>query len=68
MQGKIKRIMSDRGYGFIVAPERDNDIFFHQSNLQDTFFAKLREGQEVEFEIAEGRKGPEAINIKLIES
>lgn len=67
MQGTIKRIMSDRGYGFILAPDQEDDIFFHQSNVADNKFTQLREGQKVEFEMSEGRKGPEAINITFIE-
>ena len=66
MQGTIARIMTDRGYGFIDAEGQDDDLFFHKSNLSEISFFDLRKGQTVEFDMAEGRKGPEATNIKLI--
>ena len=67
MQGKIKKVMSERGYGFITQDGSDEDLFFHQSNLEGSEFYQLREGMPVEFEVGEGRKGPEAIKIKVQE-
>ncbi|MFQ6103278.1 MAG: cold-shock protein [Candidatus Glassbacteria bacterium] len=64
--GKIKRLIRDRGFGFI----RDADgreVFFHQSSLVDTEFEAVNEGQEVEFEVEKSAKGPRAINVHIIQ-
>lgn len=61
--GKIKRLMKDRGFGFI----RGNDgqeVFFHRSSLTDQSFDALTEGQEVEYEIEQSPKGPRAGKIR----
>ena len=54
-QGKIKRIVSDRGFGFIEAPQ--GDLFFHHSEVQEGTFDHLQEGDLVEFTPATGKKG-----------
>ena len=61
-QGKIKRIVSDRGFGFIET--ESGDLFFHHSEVQGGAFEMLQEGQVVEYEVGEGRKGPCATAIK----
>lgn len=61
-QGKIKRIVSDRGFGFIET--ESGDLFFHHSEVQGGAFETLQEGQVVEYEVGEGRKGPCATAIK----
>ena len=61
--GKIKRLMKDRGFGFI----RGNDgqeVFFHRSSLDGITFESLAEGQEVEFEIEQSPKGPRAGKVR----
>ena len=64
--GTIKRLISDRGFGFISTNE-GNDLFFHRSELQEVDFSSLREGQQVEFEVGQGRGGrPEAVKVRLI--
>ena len=63
--GTIRRLVRDRGFGFIKSGDRQ-DIFFHRSELQGVAFDSLKEGQSVEFEKGEGPKGPKAVNIKLI--
>ena len=62
-QGKIKRLVSDRGFGFIEA-DRD-DLFFHHSELQGVTIEELREGQVVEYEIGQGPKGPCAVSVQV---
>lgn len=62
-QGKIARVM-DKGYGFISYEGSDKDLFFHSNELQDVAFDDLKEGDEVTFEIADGQKGPNAVNVK----
>jgi CspA family cold shock protein len=64
-QGKIKRLVSDRGFGFVEG-ERD-DLFFHHSEVQGVSFEELREGQTVEYTVGQGRKGPCATAVRLAE-
>ena len=61
-QGKIKKLVQERGFGFIEG-ER-GDLFFHHSET-GVPFEELREGQMVEFEIGEGRKGPCAVSVRV---
>ncbi len=64
-KGTIKRLILDRGFGFIQTTE-DEDLFFHRNELQDVQFADLREGQEVEFEMGKGRDGrQQAVKVRL---
>ena len=68
-KGTIKRLIIDRGFGFIQTEEQEEDLFFHRNELQDVQFADLREGQEVEFEKSRGRDGrPAAIKVRLAEA
>ena len=64
MNGKIKKLIRGRGYGFIEA-EDGREIFFHQTALVDLEYDSLEEGQHVQFDVVEGEKGPKAENIKL---
>lgn len=64
-KGKIKKIIHDRGFGFISDTD-GRDIFFHQSSLLEAQFATLDYEQEVEFDVEKSPKGPRAINIKVI--
>lgn len=64
-KGKIVRLM-DKGYGFIAVDGRDGDLFFHSNELNDVNFDDLKVGDEVELEIAEGQKGPNAVNVKRV--
>ena len=57
--GTIKRLVSDKGFGFILADD-GNEYFFHNSACQGTRFDQLREGQAVTFEKGQGPKGPRA--------
>ena len=64
-KGTIKRLVSDRGFGFIRTAE-GTDIFFHRNDLQGVDYASLREGQEVEYEGGKGRDGrAAATKVKL---
>ena len=65
LKGTIKRLIG-RGFGFIKTAENEN-LFFHRNELQDVKFADLREGQEVEFEISQGRDvRQQAVKVTLI--
>jgi CspA family cold shock protein len=61
-QGKIKKLVSDRGFGFIEG-ER-GELFFHHSEVQGVTFEDLQEGQAVEYTIGQGRKGPCATSVR----
>ena len=63
--GKIKKLVRDRGFGFIAATD-GREIFFHQSGLVDVAFTALSEDQQVEFEIETSDKGPRAKNVREI--
>lgn len=62
MVGKVKWFSPEKGYGFI-AREGGDDAFVHFSAIQDEGFKTLNEGQDVEFEIVEGARGPQAANV-----
>ncbi len=64
MTGKIKRLMGDKGYGFIEADGMDQDLFFHAKELIDVVFEELKEGDAVTFETAESPKGMNAIQVR----
>lgn len=62
MQGKVKWFSAEKGYGFIER-EDGSDVFVHYSAIQDEGFKSLTEGQNVEFEIVDGNRGPQAANV-----
>ena len=62
MKGTVKWFNNQKGYGFI-SDEEGNDVFVHFSALQMDGFKVLDEGDEVEFEVIEGEKGPQAANV-----
>ena len=62
MKGTVKWFNNQQGYGFI-SDESGKDIFVHYSGIAGDGFKALDEGQAVEFEIKEGDKGPQAINV-----
>lgn len=64
-KGKIARIM-DNGYGFIKYEGSEKDLFFHSNEVKNSDFNDLQEGDEVEFEIGEGPKGPNAVNVNRV--
>jgi CspA family cold shock protein len=62
MVGKVKWFNQEKGYGFISREDGD-DVFVHFSAIQEEGFKTLAEGQDVEFEIVEGPRGPQAANV-----
>ncbi|MDY0406932.1 cold-shock protein CspD [Virgibacillus sp. 179-BFC.A HS] len=62
MTGKVKWFNAEKGFGFIEREDGD-DVFVHFSAIQSDGFKTLDEGQEVEFEIVEGNRGPQAANV-----
>jgi CspA family cold shock protein len=63
--GTIKFFNAEKGFGFI-SREGGADVFVHYSNIQGTGYRSLSEGQRVEFDVAPGRKGEEAQNVRVI--
>jgi CspA family cold shock protein len=63
--GTVKFFNAEKGYGFISRDSGD-DIFVHFSNIAGTGYKTLDEGQKVEFDVAPGRKGDEAQNVRVI--
>jgi cold shock protein len=63
-QGKIKKLLAEKGFGFIQT-ERD-DLFFHHSELKGVTIEELREGQAVEYEAGKGPKGPCATSVRAV--
>ncbi len=62
MQGKVKWFNAEKGYGFIEG-EDGKDVFVHFSAIEQEGFKTLDEGQEVEFQVVEGARGPQAANV-----
>ena len=62
MQGKVKWFNAEKGYGFIEGQD-GKDVFVHFSALQMDGFKVLDEGEEVEFDVVNGEKGPQAANV-----
>lgn len=61
-QGTVKFFNSEKGFGFIEPSEGGKDVFVHQSGLIDT----VRDGDNVEFETEMGKKGINAVNVKVV--
>ncbi len=64
--GTVKFFNAEKGYGFISLEGGDKDVFVHYSNIQGTGYKTLEEGQKVEFDVAPGRKGDEAQNVRPV--
>jgi CspA family cold shock protein len=63
--GTVKFFNAEKGFGFI-SREQGDDVFVHYSNIQGAGYRSLDEGQLVEFDVAPGRKGEEAQNVRAI--
>ena len=62
VNGKVKWFNNQKGYGFIT-PENGADVFVHHTAIQGEGYKSLEEGQAVEFEITQGPKGDQAVNV-----
>jgi CspA family cold shock protein len=63
--GTVKFFNAEKGYGFISRPDGE-DVFVHFSNIEGSGYRTLEPGQQVEFDVAPGRKGPEAQNVRAV--
>ena len=66
MQGTIKKLVTDKNFGFISQEGVEKDVFFSSTSLDGIKFEELKEGDAVTFETEEGEKGPAAINLKKV--
>jgi len=64
-EGTVKWFSDKKGFGFIEQPDGP-DVFVHHSGISATGFKSLKEGDRVTFEIEKGKKGPAAVNVKVI--
>ena len=64
--GTVKFFNAEKGYGFISLEDGAKDVFVHYSNITGSGYRTLEEGQKVEFDVAPGRKGDEAQNVRAI--
>ena len=64
MTGTIKKVVKDKGFGFITPDDGGEDLFAHFSAIQMNGFKTLKEGQKVQFEVTQGPKGKQASNIQ----
>jgi CspA family cold shock protein len=67
LKGTVKRVIRERGFGFISA-EDGREIFFHRSAMEEADFDALEEGNSLEFDVEKGPKGPRAVNVKMIQA
>ena len=63
--GTVKWFNAEKGYGFITR-EDGEDIFVHYSGINGNGFRTLGEGQRVQFDVTDGRKGPQAVNVTAV--
>jgi CspA family cold shock protein len=61
--GIVKWFNSSKGYGFIAPDDGSDDLFIHHSEIKTEGYASLDEGQKVEYEVGQGKKGPCATNV-----
>ena len=62
-KGTVKWFNNSKGYGFITPEDGGQDVFVHHNSIQGEGYKSLDEGQSVEFEVQQGQKGPEAVNV-----
>ena len=62
-KGTVKWFNNSKGYGFITPEDGSKDVFVHHNAIQGEGYKSLDEGQSVEFEVQQGQKGPEAVNV-----
>lgn len=64
MQGKVKWFDSTKGFGFITPDDGGKDVFAHHTAIEGTGYKSLKENQQVTFDVQQGLKGPQAVNIR----
>ena len=61
--GTVKWFNDSKGFGFITPSDGSNDVFVHHSSIKSEGFRSLAEGQQVNYEVEQGPKGPSAVNV-----
>ena len=64
-QGTVKWFNAEKGFGFIAQEDGGDDVFVHYSAIQSQGYKSLDENQKVEFDLAQGPKGPQAENVRV---
>jgi CspA family cold shock protein len=65
-QGTVKWFSGEKGYGFIAPNDGGADVFVHFSAIEGSGYRSLEEGQNVEFDVTQGQKGPQAENVRAL--
>jgi len=65
-EGTVKWFNGEKGYGFIRPDDGGEDLFVHYSGIEGSGFKSLEEGDKVSYEVAQGRKGPQAQNVSKV--
>lgn len=65
-KGTVKWFDNSKGYGFVSRENGGKDVFVHHTSIQGTGYKSLEEGQKVEFEVTQGQKGDQAVNVVKI--
>ncbi|MGB2762326.1 MAG: cold shock domain-containing protein [Minisyncoccales bacterium] len=66
MEGTIKTLVSDKGFGFITVDGEEKDLFFHKNELKGVNYEELKVGDRVSFEKTDSEKGPNATNVARV--
>jgi CspA family cold shock protein len=65
INGKVKWFNQNKGFGFIEREDKEKDVFVHVSAVQDAGMKGLEDGQALTFEVEDGPKGPNAVNLQI---
>jgi CspA family cold shock protein len=65
-QGTVKWFSQEKGYGFIRPDDGGEDVFVHHTGIAGEGFKTLEEGEKVTYEVTQGRKGPQAVNVSKV--
>jgi cold shock protein len=65
-EGTVKWFSTEKGYGFIQPDDGSDDVFVHHTGIAGEGFKSLEEGDKVSYEVTQGRKGPQAVNVSKV--